>query len=903
MLKLLTFAYAGELSIITTSFLIKSYLLCMLIASCFRNLTVKRPLIFLIGTILGSAIGDFGWIVRLLNDMGILQLSYSTLILYTRISWAFMAVQYQSLSLFLESLIAKHFVFTLRHKICSALSGSISLFFLVHSFFSLGIIDQQERAAAFSKLVWSVDAPLELKVIWFVTYYALSLMFFSIGYTLFKSRRIYLPVIVRHQLAILLKYLIGAHQCVEILQLVSCIFATKSVYTYPIITISTLILAYAIYYSVNKVFGIRFLNVNTHVQSKPNINLIHNFKNVVEQLSHVTGFTEVSRITQLFFKESFDIPLHKSHLYVRLQESHIADFHERSQHMIAQVEAFLTNQTHAMREYLYKSKILMYDELEFSNFYHDTPNRRFVLNFLKNLDADIFLPIYNKKDIIAYIVIDKHPRKKELYGNIERDEMIVLANYLSNIIYLLQHRNLQSMLLQEKELKDDLYIAREEAKLYKESMRSFILSEPKRIGVIFYKNRRFYFGNQSAKELIGINLNMQNGHPLAKLCRQVVDQATEYKTIQTVITSDERGEDLVLSAVPNLEQNNTILLVHQPEINDILGKNLNLLQNPTDWDYLLYLQTTKAGKLISQFIPGSGEMLINFKIEILRAALSRKPVLLMLANDDLLSIVEVLHHTGSGDGLHILSLDAPCKDRSKAAELFGFAQQSDHTSPALFKKLSDQGTLFIKNIHFLDLETQEDLVEYIKYGYYRVFNSEQRIASNVRIICSTDQNLMSLVQAGSFSLALCTILNKMMVRMPSLNFLPKNELDSLADGLTEQAVKTADFKNLLELSDKEKLKLAYNRPTSLQHLRIQVEKLLVHKSKKNHIFQDTYFDPAYHITDPELTEAARLGKHALRDQRIMTLLWDKFQNQNKIASFLGVNRSSVNRRCKQFNLE
>ena len=54
---------------------------------------------------------------------------------------------------------------------------------------------------------------------------------------------------------------------------------------------------------------------------------------------------------------------------------------------------------------------------------------------------------------------------------------------------------------------------------------------------------------------------------------------------------------------------------------------------------------------------------------------------------------------------------------------------------------------------------------------------------------------------------------------------------------------------------------------------------------------------------PELIQAARLGKHALRDQRIMVMLWDKFKNQNKIASFLGVNRSSVNRRCKEFNLE
>jgi len=32
------------------------------------------------------------------------------------------------------------------------------------------------------------------------------------------------------------------------------------------------------------------------------------------------------------------------------------------------------------------------------------------------------------------------------------------------------------------------------------------------------------------------------------------------------------------------------------------------------------------------------------------------------------------------------------------------------------------------------------------------------------------------------------------------------------------------------------------------------------------------------------------------------MLWNKFNNQNKIAAFLGVNRSSVNRRCREYNL-
>lgn len=896
-----------ELAIITISFLIKAYLFNMLIPSGFQNLTIKRPWLFLLGTLLGTAMGDLAWIIKLLRETGFLTISYPTLVFFMRISWAFLIIQYQSLSLFLESLIVKRFTFNLRHKIFCTISALLSVYFIFIAVTQSGFIDEALRRKALVSLGLNMQSPLELKFMCFSVYYALlCLMLTSIIVTLTKSRRIHLPVIVKHQLALLLKFLISSHLFVEILQLISFMFSPTAAYIYPTVTVSTLILAYAIYYSVNKVLGIRFLNVNTHVQSKPNFNLIHNFKHIVEQLSHVTCIPEVCHITQTFFKAAFDIPLHKSQLYIRAQEPQATSTDSHTNNMNTIVEDFLNSHNNAIRTYIHKSKILIYDELEFSNFYHDTSDRRTMISFLKNLDADIFLPIYEKKDIIAYIIVDRHPRKKELYGNVERDEMIILANYLCNIIHLLQHRNLQSLIMQEKELKDELHLMREESKQYKESIRSFILNQQKQIGVIFYKNRRFFFGNQAAKELIGINLNTQNGHSLAKTCRQIVHQAGEYKTAQTLVTHDEKGESIVLSAVPNLEQNNIILLVHEPEINDIVSTDINLLQDPTKWDYLLYLRTTKAGKLITQLVPGTGEMLLNFKINLLRTALCRKAVLMILPEDDLIPTVELLHHMGSGETLHVLNLQEPCKDRTKTIELFGMNNQTyepNHTNMPIFKKLGERGTLFIKNIHFLDAEAQEYLTECIKYGHYRAANSEQRIATNARLLCSTNQNLMSLVQAGAFSPNLFSLLNKMTLSMTSLDALPKKELDSLADGLTEQAVKTADFKNMLELNDKEKMKLSYNRPTSLQHMRIQVEKLLVHKSKKNRIFQETLFDPAYHITDPELTEAARLGKHALRDQRVMTLLWDKFHSQNKIAAFLGVNRSSVNRRCKQFNLE
>ena len=212
------------------------------------------------------------------------------------------------------------------------------------------------------------------------------------------------------------------------------------------------------------------------------------------------------------------------------------------------------------------------------------------------------------------------------------------------------------------------------------------------------------------------------------------------------------------------------------------------------------------------------------------------------------------------------------------------------------------GPCLLKIFIFLDMETQECLATFIRSGFYNLFKSDQKLTSNVRIICSTNQNLSLLVQEGKFSKALFQELKSTVVTMPSLLTLPEDELHSLTEGFTQQALMSDALQHVLALTDKEKDSFSDHRPVSLQELKSRVQQLLVKKSKKNHIYQDVAFDPAYDITDPDLVKAARLGKKALQDPRVMALLWNKFKNQNKIAFFLGVNRSSVNRRCKEYNL-
>ena len=119
---------------------------------------------------------------------------------------------------------------------------------------------------------------------------------------------------------------------------------------------------------------------------------------------------------------------------------------------------------------------------------------------------------------------------QKLFTNKERDEMLVFTSYLSNIINILKYSNLEALHQRHKELTEELYHKHQEINQYKESIRSFMRSNKERkIGILFYKHRKFTFANEAAQELIGIDLNANEGHASPKPVKSV---ARAYKNIK-----------------------------------------------------------------------------------------------------------------------------------------------------------------------------------------------------------------------------------------------------------------------------------------------------------------------------------------------------------------------------------
>ncbi|MGB8367026.1 MAG: sigma 54-interacting transcriptional regulator, partial [Candidatus Babeliales bacterium] len=781
-----------------------------------------------------------------------------------------------------------------------------------------------------------------------IVYYVLLLSPISLFFVLLKLHRNLLPHILTKQLYIIIYGLTIPYLTSDLIQYFPFLLKFSLTENYTAASFSALFLSISLFYCSRKVMGLRFLNLSQYVYGPPKPDFVTHFKTVLEKLSEVASTYELQPIVQQFLQQALLVPSEKVRLYLRpaklLQEAPAIHYN-----MLTPVEMFLeSDNVTAAQELMKKEKVLIYDEISFSNFYDQTPAHQQLLQFLETINADIFLPIYYKNKTMAYIIVERHARQKELYNSAERDEMIMFTNYLSNTINILHNQTDNSIkrkftqlednirkldkensalkqtaldnennfrkqfeqttkqyTQKEETLKKELYFKHQEVSQYRECVQSLLYKSLQPSGTIFYKNNHFTFGNQEAKDLVQININNHIGHPLVKKLKQVTNQVTNFRTPKTIVAKNDAGESLALAVVPHAESGNAIITVSHATI-ELVKQKLNLLKDQSQWDYLLHLETTNSGRLINELIPGNGQTLLDFKIDLLKAALSKKAALIDSADDDLNNIASLIHQISLREELYTLTMQGTLDAVTMATKLFGinplFSAKKDES--ALLELLNGRGTLFIKDIHLLNLECQEYLAEFIRYGMYRPYKSEEWKQSNVRIICSSNQDIFRLVNEKKFSRTLFKELKQTVLRIPALTYLSKEELDSLADGFSQQIIAGNTGNNLLTLTEKNKEKLVKIKPVSFYELKNCVKQLIMHKAEKSNIQHEIIIDPDHETNDPLLQHAARLGKLALKDKKIMTMLWRKFdKNQNKIAQFLGVNRSTIHRRCHLYRLD
>ena len=105
------------------SFLLKLGILIALIRKTVGMNTIARPLFFLVAILIGNMFSDIAWVLKSCRELVLFQLSYQNSLFIIRIAWIFFIVQYQSMSLFIESLVTNQYVLPLRQKLFFIVKG------------------------------------------------------------------------------------------------------------------------------------------------------------------------------------------------------------------------------------------------------------------------------------------------------------------------------------------------------------------------------------------------------------------------------------------------------------------------------------------------------------------------------------------------------------------------------------------------------------------------------------------------------------------------------------------------------------------------------------------------------------------------------------------------------------
>ena len=174
--------------------------------------------------------------------------------------------------------------------------------------------------------------------------------------------------------------------------------------------------------------------------------------------------------------------------------------------------------------------------------------------------------------------------------------------------------------------------------------------------------------------------------------------------------------------MPQAEINAGILLIiRKPEATDLIKMHIDELKDPSERDYLLYLQTTKAGIAINKFIPSNNDAFLKVKIELLKSIL-QKSILLIQGNiHDRIHITNMIHELTNETGL-MSSHEA--NDPDTGINLFGVNELIKETNELSLLEKYSQGTIVLNNIEHLSTIAQQKLVSYIKYGIFTPYKSE-----------------------------------------------------------------------------------------------------------------------------------------------------------------------------------
>ena len=196
------------------------------------------------------------------------------------------------------------------------------------------------------------------------------------------------------------------------------------------------------------------------------------------------------------------------------------------------------------------------------------------------------------------------------------------------------------------------------------------------------------------------------------------------------------------------------------------------------------------------------------------------------------------------------------------------------------------GTILIKNVHLLSFEKQSVLLHILETEH-----------PDVRVICTAEPELLSMVADKSFRPNLFYILRQKDVPVPALREVTE-DIPAIADFLLKQyAAKTGKQRKKLDGSAIKALKL-YPWPGNVRELKDIVLFAAFHAKGDTISAADISFNLSAPETLDELSLKNPITERTLILDALNRTKWNKFQ----ATKLLGVSRTTLDRKIKKYGL-
>jgi hypothetical protein len=861
---------------------------------------------------------SMGWLkLSLLPQLGHQPAS----LLIIRLTWIPFLVQHYALLQFIHSFIPQSWFSRLWRIITGAVTLLSSAYVLYSAISNFYVVDLPSRS-------------LELSILSWIYVIVVSCLVPTLIYAIITSANKQLPVIFRRQLSIITYGLMLPYTVCELLS--TNFFhgyvpaLNNLIRSYTASGVASLLVAYLLYYCSKHMLSLRFLNLTSRVQAPSSYDFVAEFNSVLARLGEVDRLHELEMETREFFWKAFGIHPNRVHVGLMPTEGDLlpSQSSARAQSVLQKAELYFVRHMASLAQtrrtsfndlplnehdtethpssVLSRLSALVRDELEFDRFNSGDVLAGQLLSLLDGMRADLFIPIHDYQQPLGYILVDHEPGAHKILNGVQIDQMVVYSKYISTIIMLLRTKNLQTLVHTNHQLKNALHARHQQVEFYKESVRTVLRDQTNTmIGLAFYSERKFLFATAEAALLLETTPLADVSEPQVREMRSIAHAARSSGKPQSTIITTTSGKELFCTAVADRDPSVAAIIIRPNRSLINFQQSLMVMKDPSSWDYLLYLETTQAGTRVKAALPGTSDLCKQLQHTILRICLNEPAALITAANVDSNDIAQVMHSLGQSRHMLSLELTEAEKDSNHAITLFGM---NDLLEPrrhnGMLAQLEQTGLLLIENFHFLSLKTQDFLADMLTNGFYSPLCSNKKISCMTRIVCASPIPLQELMQTNRCSQKLAALLSNAHIAIPSLLTMGGADFADLVRGFEAQIhTYETTTKEKVALTDREHSYLLEHRPATIRELRQLVRSYLLEKMAPLHddLILEEEIKPEQ--LTPEIMAILRQGKHALKDRQSLALLIQTFKNHAKVAKILGVNRSSVFRRCKEFNLE